>query len=163
MHGKFARRDVFHFCPILPALVVSTLLALFPCAAAAQTQAQPHMQLKDGTVKISAWTTGAMLLSHGWRFHRGDNPAYARPDFNDSSWQTVTVNSFRNGQAGASWYRLKVEIPSGNDPLALNVIGLKGAYQVYVNGALVPGARRLPVLQDRYPGRVMHSHWPSDA
>lgn len=162
MHRKFAFCKFCCFCFAVQVLTALVLFALVPCSAAAQ--AQPHLRLRDGTVKINTWTTGATLLSHGWRFHRGDNPAYARLDFNDSSWQTVTVNDSwqtvtvkvpRGSQPGVSWYRLKVEIPSDHDPLALNVIGLKGAYQIYVNGVLVPGARLLPVLQDRYAAQTV--------
>ena len=34
--------------------------------------------------------SGGLLLKKGWRYHAGDDPAWARPDFDDRAWDTLT-------------------------------------------------------------------------
>src|SRR6187551_2428952 len=30
-----------------------------------------------------------VLLDKGWKFHEGDNPDYAKPDYGDRKWQAI--------------------------------------------------------------------------
>jgi len=55
-------------------------------------------------------------ISNGWKFHSGDNPAFAKPDFNDKDWENINVGVCweRQGYAnfdGVAFYRLSVVIP----------------------------------------------------
>ena len=38
-----------------------------------------------------------ILLDKGWKFHVGDNPDWARPDFDDSKWEDIepTLDIYR--------------------------------------------------------------------
>ena len=150
MRPKSRRRERCDSRHTWTMVLACALLAWLACPAAAQeqTKAQPHTQGRSGVIHIDAWPNGYVELSHGWRVHRGDDPAYARPDFDDSAWQTVTLDSPNSSlRPGTYWYRLRIDIPSQHGPLALQVLGVKGTYQIYVNGALVPGARLLPALR----------------
>jgi hypothetical protein len=96
-------------------------------------------------------------LTGPWRFHTGDNPAWAQPDFDDSGWSTMDLTLPRGsydpyvgssgfvpgwtvrgypGYSGFAWYRLRVNL---RDPveggLALKMPqNVDDAYQVYANG-----------------------------
>ncbi len=98
----------------------------------------------------------AVELYGPWKFHTGDDMAWAQPDFNDSGWGTMdmtpppgtadatlgssgyipgwTTRGYP-GYAGYAWYRLKIDIEGTHDPLALKMPdNADDAYQVYVNG-----------------------------
>jgi Stage II sporulation protein E (SpoIIE)/Beta-galactosidase jelly roll domain len=98
-------------------------------------------------------------LTGPWKFHIGDNMAWAQPDFDDSAWGTMdltpppgsydpifgsrgfvpgwTARGYR-GYSGYAWYRLRVNIQNGQTALALKMPGSFGdAYQAYVNGELI--------------------------
>lgn len=40
---------------------------------------------------LSGFARESKLLDKGWRFTREDNAAFSQQDFNDKSWQSVTV------------------------------------------------------------------------
>ena len=101
-------------------------------------------------------------LTGPWKFHTGDNPQWASPDFDDSSWGTMDLGPTSGdpythdsgfvpgwttrgyaGYSGYAWYRLQVVVTrqsgqDGNEPLAISMPArFENAYQVYVNGKLV--------------------------
>ncbi|MHB8054269.1 MAG: putative Ig domain-containing protein, partial [Candidatus Aminicenantales bacterium] len=56
-------------------------------------------------------------LESGWKFAKGDNPAYADPAFDDSGWSPILVDRVWETQGndpydGYAWYRLRLVIPS---------------------------------------------------
>ena len=96
-----------------------------------------------------------------WKFHTGDDMAWAQPDFNDSGWERVDmtppVGSYdpflgtsgfvpgwtvrgHAGYSGYAWYRLRVDIQNTGLGSAQSGLSLKmpenldDAYQVFVNG-----------------------------
>ena len=102
-------------------------------------------------------------LNGPWRFHLGDDPRWATPDFDDGAWETVDLTPApgahdgdvglpgyvsgwsRRGHAGYTgyaWYRLKVTVEAGKDvPLALAGPTLvDSTYQLYVDGKLLGGS-----------------------
>ncbi len=104
------------------------------------------------------------VLSGPWKFHVGDNAAWADPGFNDSSWEEISLAPKQAridptfggsvyipgwtakghpGYYGYAWYRLRLKIAEPNNSLALEMpLDYDDAYQVYVNGALVGQAGR---------------------
>jgi len=98
----------------------------------------------------------AVELTGPWKFHPGDNMAWAQPGFDDSGWDkmdmtpppgTADVSLGSSGYipgwtargypdySGYAWYRLKIEIQGTHDPLALKMPdSADDAYQVFVNG-----------------------------
>ena len=63
------------------------------------------------TVEISHLGTGTVNLAGQWKFHPGDNPHWADPNFDDSGWKLVKVPLSLQKQgypnfSGYGWYRL---------------------------------------------------------
>ena len=146
MRRKFALDQFCRSGLIALALAACPVLASVPCSA--QTSVQPQLQARNGVLRIDAWPNGYVRLSHGWRIHRGDDPSFASPDFDDRSWQTVTLYGLAYRQSpGVYWYRMRVQVPPQHGPLALDIAGVKGGYQIYLNGAQVSGTSLLPELQ----------------
>jgi phosphoserine phosphatase RsbU/P len=75
-----------------------------------------------------------------WRFHEGDDAAWASPGFDDSNWTLMPADKQMpqpgNGaHPGSAWYRIRVKLPATREPLALAM----GATvcEVYADGRLV--------------------------
>jgi len=79
-------------------------------------------------------------LGAGWLVHAGDNPAYARPDFDDSHWAPFNAatgslhNLFPHSRPSVVWYRLHVKVRPGQAGLALRERQISSAFVVYTNG-----------------------------
>ena len=73
-----------------------------------------------------------------WLLKAGDDPAYARPDYDDSKWMVVDPNEtlvryFKERQE-IVWYRLHVKVAPNDNGLALREWNLSSAFEIYVNG-----------------------------
>jgi stage II sporulation SpoE-like protein len=109
-------------------------------------------------VKISLGESSAELAGP-WKFHTGDDPAWARTDYDDSSWGTMdlsppegtadtslgisgyipgwTVRGYPH-HTGFAWYRLRVDVNGADRRLALKMpASADDAYQVFVNGTRI--------------------------
>jgi sigma-B regulation protein RsbU (phosphoserine phosphatase) len=102
-------------------------------------------------VEIAQWPDGSIHLNGAWRVHSGDNPAYARPDFDDGQWPTVSFTDQSQAKAGWRWYRLRVKLPAQHPPLALLIVGGDGTYEVYANGERLAGPKLKSSLLMTYP------------
>ena len=104
---------------------------------AAATDQLVHIRLGDSTVELAG----------PWKFHIGDDPVWAQPDFNDSGWEEVDLTPGSSGTAlggtsrghkgysGFAWYRLQVNVEGAKHSLALKMPGYcDDAYQLFVNG-----------------------------
>jgi hypothetical protein len=83
----------------------------------------------------------AVSLDAPWRLHFGDDPAYAQHGFDDSQWTLHRIDKDwasegRKGYAGYAWYRMRVILPKGNEPLAIAIYPPANAVEVYIDGAL---------------------------
>ena len=134
-------------------LVLSCLLA--PCARTQSDAPQAPSAASQNSVEtgnrdhliIPSAVHGIIKLDNGWRFHTGDDPAWADPNFDDSSWQKVDLQTTLTDQgietySGYGWYRLRLEpVPmpdSGVLDLALFVVPYSaGQMEVMVNGVSV--------------------------
>jgi sigma-B regulation protein RsbU (phosphoserine phosphatase) len=99
-------------------------------------------------------------LDSPWRVQGGDDPAYARSDFDDSQWMVFDPHGdihklFPNDHPDVIWYRQRIKVdPDGSrvsvdpaqakvnvepDPaqLALQENSISRAFEVYVNGELL--------------------------
>ena len=99
-------------------------------------------------------------LTGPWKFHKGDNSAWAQPDFNDAGWAAMDLTPPQGsfdpflgsrgfmpgwtalgspGYSGYAWYRLKVNVQY-DQGLSAGGLEIKmpndvdDAYQVFVNG-----------------------------
>mgnify|MGYP001010090067 CR=1 FL=1 len=82
-------------------------------------------------------------LSGPWKFSSKDDPAFAQPSIDDSSWTTVRLPSNPGLFSKApAWLRRSVELPAGAGRADLTVtLGtLQDVYQVFVNGVQIGGS-----------------------
>ncbi len=115
-------------------VLIFCFLILFVTSAAAKT---------DSVINIDKIPKDGILLDKGWKFHAGDNPAWAKPDIDDSGWGAINpatdiyyLTQVRNAEIG--WFRLKLHIDTSlaNQSFAFN-ISQAGASEIYLNGRLI--------------------------
>jgi two-component system, NtrC family, sensor kinase len=94
-------------------------------------------------ILIQQVTKEGLLLNKGWKFHAGDDMAWAKPNIDDGSWEAINpVTDIHYlpevKKAGICWFRLKLQVDSSllDKPLAL-VINQIGASEIYLNGKLL--------------------------
>ena len=134
------------------------LLLLFSLTAG--LQGQDTKAAPAGAVQLEATLgDGTVELSGPWKFHVGDDLAWAQQDYDDSSWGTIDVTppaGSENVELGTSgyipgwtgsgyphhtgyaWYRLRINVQSSHGRLSIKMPdSADDAYQVYVNGKLI--------------------------
>ncbi len=89
---------------------------------------------------------GKIVIDTGWKFHTGDNPSYASPSLNDSSWKDISPLKVWDAQGyvdldGFAWYRVHVKIPSSlkkhsyfKDTLVIFLGKIDDRDQTWLNG-----------------------------
>src|SRR5262249_37621252 len=83
-----------------------------------------------------------VLLDKGWKFQAGDNPDYAKRDYDDNKWQsinpTLDIHDLPQiSKSGIGWFRLHLSTGSSvNSHLAM-MIQQSGASEIYLNGHLI--------------------------
>jgi hypothetical protein len=107
---------------------------LLPAVLAQCCAATVHAQYLDASA-----AGGPVRLTGQWRFHEGDDPAWAAPGFDDSNWQLMPADKQMpqpgNGSnPGYGWYRIRVRLPATSELLAL-AMG-QTVCEVYVDGRL---------------------------
>jgi two-component system NtrC family sensor kinase len=78
-----------------------------------------------------------------WKFHGGDNPAWADTIFNDSNWRHLDPTQYQkylpqvnSGQVG--WFRLALNVaPALRGKALALIVNQYGAAEVYFNGVLI--------------------------
>jgi hypothetical protein len=74
----------------------------------------------------------------GWLAESGDDPSYARQDFDDSHWAHFDpygeIRVVCGGQPDVVWYRLHMRVDPAATGLALSTHNLSRAFEIYVNG-----------------------------
>jgi hypothetical protein len=105
------------------------------------------------TLKVKNPGTGSVVLDGNWRFHLGDNTAWADPALDDSGWEPIHADTPWGAQshanyAGFAWYRQRIEIDNSNfagtKKLALLIPPVQDAYEIYWNGQKLGTYGRLP-------------------
>ena len=81
-------------------------------------------------------------LDGSWRFHQGDDPRWAAPAYDDSSWSLLRSDRSWSKQGypeygGFAWYRFTVRIPPTARPQALLLTSIYTGYKVYADGQLI--------------------------
>jgi len=85
---------------------------------------------------------GVAAIDSPWRFHPGDDPRWASPGFDDSSWPLQnTISSWSSqgyrGYSGYAWYRLRLKLPATSEALGINIGHINSAAELYVDGQLI--------------------------
>ena len=83
-----------------------------------------------------------VTLNKGWKFRAGDDPQWAKPGYDDATWQTVdpTLDLHKVPivkKAGIGWFKLKINVDSSlfNERIAM-VFASQGASEIYLDGEL---------------------------
>ena len=81
-------------------------------------------------------------LVKDWKYHSGDNPAWAAPDLDDSDWPLVlpsleNVDQVPGGWTGIGWFRRKIHATPEFGSSAGIFMGQAGASEIYLDGELV--------------------------
>ncbi len=134
--------------------VFAAALSVAALRAAVPITAKAHIRF-DG---------GAATLDGPWQFHLGDNPAWASPAFDDSTWEQLTADKpwgmqGHANQDGFAWYRLHVMLARGQSPdqLAILMPAVEDVYELYWNGQLVGAYGKLPPHPVGYVESTPHS------
>jgi Stage II sporulation protein E (SpoIIE) len=133
-------------------LNTAAFLFLLAVSLLAQQPSRPQPALA-----IQGLGHGAIPLDGLWQFHVGDNPHWASPAFDDSSWESIdTASSWGSqshpGYTGFAWYRRHLNIsPSAGakSNYALLIPPVDDAYEIFWNGQWIGGYGNLPP----------HPHW----
>lgn len=132
--------------------------ALGAVSGAAQTDHGPSLT-RASNQTVSVHLSSSMQALTDWKFHPGDDLAYARPSFDDRDWATVNLaappgshdpffssDSYVPGWtargyptlSGYAWYRTRLKVASSDETLWIEMPSdVDDAYQVYANGQLV--------------------------
>ena len=135
---------------MLGAIALALLLTVLSLPAQTRaTERCPIVRLAPSTV----------VLYGPWKFRIGDDARWASPDFDDSSWQTVSLRAPADatdgdvgitryapgwnawgyrGYFGYAWYRIHLDVRA-KSVRALALLGpgaVDSAYQLFVNGKL---------------------------
>ncbi len=93
--------------------------------------------------RIDSIPTQGILLDKGWKWHAGDNPDFAKADFDDSGWESIdpTKDIMDLPQVSKKghifWLRLNLIVDSSlNDQLVM-MIKQSGASEIYLNGKII--------------------------
>ena len=96
------------------------------------------------------------LLNFEWKFKTGDNSAWAFPEYDDSTWETIEAGTDWENQGystydGFAWYRQKVVIPEDlrekaaeNGGLILRLARIDDSDVTYFNGQILGSTGGLP-------------------
>jgi serine phosphatase RsbU (regulator of sigma subunit) len=92
------------------------------------------------------------LSSAGWKYHAGDDPSWANPQFDDSDWETLNSTILQaeklpaSGWNGIGWFRLTVNVDENvlKENISLRLQHF-GASEIYLNGRLI---RKVGVIGD---------------
>jgi len=83
-----------------------------------------------------------MSLDGLWRFHPGDNLAWADAKFDDSQWPLLRsdrdwAEQGYKGMYGFAWYRFAVVLPAGLSDVSIKLPRIVNAYELYANGTKI--------------------------
>jgi hypothetical protein len=145
--------------PRIARILGHCVLAVFLCISVwGQDLASKITTTSPQVLKINLGESSAELAGP-WKFHTGDDPAWARTDYDDSAWgmmdlsppegsadTSLGISGYVPGwtargypkYSGFAWYRLKVDVNGADRRLALKMpASADDAYQVFVNGTQI--------------------------
>ena len=117
---------------------------------ALSVHAQQPVPRPQSALVIQGLGQGQVKLNGFWQFHTGDDPRWASPTLDDSTWEPITASESwgsqdHPGYTGFAWYRRHLVIgAAANTTYALLVPPVDDAYEVYWNGKLIGRYAKLP-------------------
>jgi len=135
--------------------IPGTFLLLFGLLVCRAEKAPTEINPGTPTLILDGLGRGTAALDGPWQFHLGDDPAWAKPELDDSAakgWEQLTADQGWGAQghdshAGFGWYRRHIRVnPAPGAPMDFAVLlgEVDDVYEVYWNGVLVGGRGKLP-------------------
>lgn len=101
---------------------------------------------------VNSIPAGVTWVTDGWRYHPGDNSAWADPGLDDSDWERVTPQQATDSCLHGCWYRLRIQLPQdGAAPLALLLLAQQGVFEAYIDNRRAGSAHFEPWWMTREP------------
>ncbi len=101
------------------------------------------LQAQTADSAVSPPTSQPVRVTSPFRYHPGDDPAWANQDFDDQTWEVVDPamepdSLPKSGWSGIGWFRLHVAVDSAHwrQPFILTIYPA-GTAQIYLNGELL--------------------------
>jgi hypothetical protein len=134
--------------PGLHGLILVAAASGLACATQVPAPSTPAAR----TLVLDGLGKGAAPIDGPWAFRPGDDPAWASPTFDDSSWTHLSADrpfglQGQEVESGFAWYRRRIAItpaPGASPNVALLIPGIIGIYQVYWNGIEVGYLGQMP-------------------
>lgn len=124
--------------------LLATILLLLGCGSLVRSQ----------TVDLNEKRVPMADLEGPWRFHAGDDAAWANPQFDDSRWSLLTATKpwglqGYSGYQGIGWYRLRVSVPANSGALGIYFPFVEENFEVFANGSWsdTPASCHLPRIR----------------
>jgi hypothetical protein len=141
--------------------VVCFGISVFSTEINAQSPAPRPQATGSGVQTIDAAGLSSVLdLDGPWRFHTGDDPHFADPNFDDSAWPAIRANQvfqtpFIPAVSGDYlWARIHIRVPITPSRLALVVYPAQTVqYEVFVNGSPIASTPGMAT-------RTSRTDWP---
>jgi phosphoserine phosphatase RsbU/P len=149
-------------CEILGRVIVAlTAIVILSAAGFAQSGKGPDHDLGNRFAFDATHLTSPVDLGSTWLIHAGDDPAYARPDFDDSGWSPFDPHAslipfFSKVHPEIVWYRQRIRVSPSQTGLALRERSISRAFEAYVNGErLISSGKIAPYSPYTVGGRVL--------
>jgi hypothetical protein len=123
-------------------------LQLLVCAASALAQgAAPDAGRADPRNFDATQFGDYVTLGPDWLFAPGDNPAWASPALDDSSWKAVStlkpLTEYGYRDFRFAWYRIHLHLRPGTRNLMVGTVEIAGNYEIYANGVRLGGSGKM--------------------
>jgi hypothetical protein len=156
---------------VLPGKWLPALVFLVTASALAAHASTLAPFIIDGLGKAT------VALDGDWQFHLGDDPSWASPNLDDSSWEHIGVDKpwgqqTHFGYTGYAWYRRHLNFvpqpvlkPAVDSDLSLLLPRVEDAYEVYWNGTPIGHLGKSPphpVWYPRLPRQIFELGKPMD-
>jgi hypothetical protein len=135
-------------------LALAAILALLAIPALAQPAPASFDLARDRQPLVA--------LEGQWRFHPGDNPAWANPALDDSQWPLLRSDQSWSTQgypavSGYAWYRFTLLLPAGSPPSSILFAPIYTSYEVYLDGHLAGVSGKMPPVIAPYAMFQFHA------
>ncbi len=103
--------------------------------------------------KIDSLPANGILLDKNWKWHAGDNPDWAKADFDDSTWEsidpTLVIPELKSKLSNQPlWLRLKFKSSTTKNNLFISV-KQSGATEIYLNNHLIHAFGMIDTSNDK--------------
>ncbi len=125
---------------------ICTALFCLVLSTSAARAAGPSEELFELSAKDLAGGSRKTRLPTVWRYHPGDDPAFAAHGFDDTTWDEVDTRLGKGvfektvppGWSGLGWFRLHFRVDPDLQDVALSLLVRQaGAAEVYLDGELL--------------------------